>query len=232
LPCSNKRLTLNLSIAYRDPSGNINIFRPKQHASRLAHSASFVSIPAVPEDHFLRCVHDAVSLNAEFVPPHHTGATLYIRPVLFGSSAHLGLTPPQEYIFCVYVQPIAAYHGSEPLDALIMEDFDRAAPNGTGSAKVGGNYAPVIRWSDKARMDGYGITLHLDSKTQSEIEEFSTSGFLGVKVNGDACTLVVPDTKNVVQSITSDSCVAIAKSVGWEVEIRKVSCSSSNKQKS
>jgi len=182
-----------------------------------------VSIPAPPSSHFLHCVQSAVALNAEFVPPHHIDACLYIRPVLFGSSAHLGLTPPNEYMFCVYVQPIAAYHGSDPLDCLIMEEFDRAAPKGTGIAKVGGNYAPVIRWSMKAREEGFGITLHLDSKTETEIEEFSTSGFIGVKSNGNSISLVVPDSKNVVQSITSDSCLRLAESFGWGVEVRKVS---------
>lgn len=123
----------------------------------------------------------------------------------------------------MYVQPIAAYHGSDPLDALVMEEFDRAAPKGTGGAKVGGNYAPGVRWSERARGEGFGITLHLDSKTESEIEEFSTSGFLGVRRDGEAYTLVMPDSKNMVQSVTSDSCVALAKSFGWQVEVRKVS---------
>jgi branched-chain amino acid aminotransferase len=104
-----------------------------------------------------------------------------------------------------------------------MEEFDRAAPKGTGIAKVGGNYAPVIRWSMKAREEGFGITLHLDSKTETEIEEFSTSGFIGVKSNGNSISLVVPDSKNVVQSITSDSCLRLAESFGWGVEVRKVS---------
>jgi branched-chain amino acid aminotransferase len=103
-----------------------------------------------------------------------------------------------------------------------MEDFDRAAPNGTGSAKVGGNYAPVVRWSNKARSEGFGITLHLDSKTQSTIEEFSTSGFLGIKEEDGLVTLVVPDSRNVIESITSDSCMVVAKHLGWNVERREV----------
>lgn len=188
----------------------------------MVHSASFISIPPVPESHFIRCVHLAVGLNAAYVPPHRTGAALYIRPLLFGSCAQLGLNPPEEYTFVVYVLPVGVYHGVHPVDALILEDFDRAAPEGTGSAKVGGNYAPVIRWSDKAREEGYGITLHLDSKTRSEIDEFSTSAFLGVKKDGDDYTLVVPDSKNVIKSVTSDSCVRLAKSFGWKTEIRKV----------
>ena len=208
--------------AFRTPDGQIAIFRPSQNASRMAHSASFISMPSVPNEHFLRCSRLAVSLNAAYVPPPNTGAAMYIRPLLFGSSAQLGLNPPEEYTFCVYVIPVGVYHGVHPVDALILEDFDRAAPEGTGSAKIGGNYAPVLRWSEKARNEGFGITLHLDSKTRSVIDEFSTSGFLGVKKTGSAFTLVVPDSKNVIKSVTSDSICEIAKSFGWDVEFRPI----------
>lgn len=163
-----------------------------------------------------------MALNADFVPPHHTGAAMYVRPLLYGSSAQLGLNPPEEYTFLVYVLPTGVYHGTKPVKALILEEFDRAAPEGTGSAKVGGNYAPVLRWSEKAYKAGYGITLHLDSKTRTEIEEFSTSGFIGVKKEGESVTLVIPDSKRVIRSITSDSVQEIAKSLGWKVEVRPV----------
>ena len=208
--------------AFRTPDNQIAIFRPSQNASRMAHSASFISMPSVPSDHFLRCSRLAVSLNAGYVPPQSTGAALYIRPLLFGCSAQLGLSPPEDYTFCVYVIPVGVYHGVHPVDALILEDFDRAAPEGTGSAKIGGNYAPVLRWSEKAKSEGFGITLHLDSKTRTVIDEFSTSGFIGIKKDGDQLTLVVPDSKNVIKSVTSDSVCEIAKSLGWNVERRPV----------
>lgn len=208
--------------AFRSPNDEITIFRPKRNAARMAHSASFISIPPVPESVFLECVHAAVSLNAAYVPPHETGAAMYIRPLIFGSSAQLGLNPPEEYTFCVYVLPTGVYHGVHPVKALILEEFDRSAPDGTGSAKVGGNYAPVLRWSERARNEGYGITLHLDSKTRSEIDEFSTSGFIGVKKDGEDITLVVPDSKNVIQSVTSDSVLDIARSFGWKTECRSI----------
>lgn len=147
---------------------------------------------------------------------------MYIRPLVFGSSAQLGLSPPEEYTFCVYVIPTGVYHGVHPVKALILEDFDRSAPHGTGSAKVGGNYAPVLRHSDKARNEGYGITLHLDSQTRSEIDEFSTSGFIGVKMDGDKVTVAVPDSKCVIDSVTSDSVCQIAKSAGYNVEKRSI----------
>ncbi len=188
----------------------------------MAHSASFISIPPVPESLFVEAVNAAVALNAEYVPPHESGAAMYIRPFIYGSSAQLPLDACDEYTFCVFVMPTGVYHGVHPIKALILEDFDRAAPNGTGSAKVGGNYAPVLRHSDKARKEGYGITLHLDSQTRSEIDEFSTSGFIGVETKGDEITLVVPDSKNVISSVTSDSILELAKSFGWKVDRRPV----------
>lgn len=151
---------------------------------------------------------------------------MYVRPLLFGSSAQLGLSPPEEYTFLVYVLPVGVYHGTHPVAALILEDFDRAAPEGTGSAKIGGNYAPVLRFSERARNEGFGITLHLDSRTRSEIDEFSTSGFIGIhgdaSKEGEQMTVVVPDSKNVIKSVTSDSVCEIAKAWGWKVEKRSI----------
>lgn len=207
------------------PNGRITIFRPQKNAVRMQHSAEFISIPPVPEAHFLECVRLAVSANAGFVPPHSTGAAMYIRPIIFGSSAQLGLTPPDEYTFAVFVMPTGVYHGVHAVDGLILEDFDRSAPEGTGSAKVGGNYAPVLRHSDNARQKGYGITLHLDSRTRSEIDEFSTSAFIGVRKDKSdgSITLVTPDSKNVIDSVTAASICDIGSKVfGYRVEKRRV----------
>ncbi|KAK3677637.1 hypothetical protein LTR78_002487 [Recurvomyces mirabilis] len=210
--------------AFRAPDDKtINIFRPQQNAERQQWSSGFISIPEVPTEHWLECVRMAVSLNSEFVPPHRTGAAMYIRPLVFGSSAQLGLNPTEEYTFVVYVLPTGVYHGSHPVAALILEDFDRAAPEGTGSAKIGGNYAPVLRHSQRAYAEGFGITLHLDSKTRTEIDEFSTSAFIGVKGSPEkGCTLVVPDSKNVIKSVTGISVCEIAQSFGWTVEKRSI----------
>lgn len=209
--------------AFRTPSGSISTFRPDQNAKRMANSAEFISVPTVPEDHFLKCVEMAVALNAEFVPPHESGAAMYVRPLLFGSSAQLGLVPTVEYTFVVFVMPTGVYHGVHPVDALILEEYDRSAPEGTGSAKVGGNYAPVLRWTERAKKEGFGITLHLDSQTRSEIDEFSTSGFVGVKKDGDQITVVVPDSKNIIKSITSESVCDIARKIfGYKVEKRRI----------
>lgn len=211
--------------AFRAPGDSaLRVFRPDRNAARMRHSASFICIPPVPDDMFLAAVRAAVALNAEFVPPHATGAAMYVRPQLYGSSAQLGLNPPEEYTFAVYVLPTGVYHGAHPVRALVLDDFDRAAPRGTGSAKIGGNYAPVLRWSEKASKDGYGITLHLDSATRSEVDEFSTSGFIGALQGEDGkITLVAPDSPNVINSVTSDSVLRIAESFGWAVEKRSVS---------
>jgi branched-chain amino acid aminotransferase len=212
--------------AFRSPGNKaVTIFRPNRNAVRMQRSSDFISIPRVPEDHFLKCVNLAVAANAEFVPPHETGAAMYIRPLIFGSSAQLGLNPPDEYTFVVFVMPTGVYHGVHAVDALILEDFDRAAPEGTGSAKVGGNYAPVLRHSQKAYDEKYGITLHLDSKTRTEIDEFSTSAFIGVRKDAatGSVTIVVPDSKNVIDSVTAASVYEIAEKVyGYKVEKRRI----------
>ncbi|KAH8703216.1 branched-chain amino acid aminotransferase [Talaromyces proteolyticus] len=211
--------------AFRSPhDAKVTIFRPQRNAVRMQRSADFVSIPQVPEEHFLKCVNLAVAANAEFVPPHATGAAMYIRPLIFGSGAQLGLAPGDEYTFVVFVMPTGVYHGVHGVDALILEDFDRAAPEGTGSAKVGGNYAPVLRHSQKAYASKYGITLHLDSKTRSEVDEFSTSAFIGVrKDDNGSVTLVTPDSKNVIDSVTASSvCDIASKLFGYKVEKRRI----------
>lgn len=192
----------------------------------MQHSASFIAIPPPPVDLFLKAVNLAVAKNADFVPPHETGASIYIRPLLFGSSAQLGLSPPEEYTLLVYVLPVGVYHGVKPTACLILENFDRAAPNGTGSAKVGGNYAPVLIHSEAASRAGYGITLHLDSGTRTYIDEFSTSGFIALKQPtspGGKPTLLIPDSNSVIQSVTSDSVCKIAQNrLHWNVECRKI----------
>lgn len=209
-------------LAFRNPEGQIQLFRPAMNAARMSHSAGFVAIPEIPEAHFLRCVHLAIGLNSEYVPPHETDASFYCRPLVFASSATLGLKLAFEYTFCVYVLPVAPLHGAKSVDALVVENFDRAAPLGTGSAKVGGNYGPVLGLIDDANSKGYGITLHLDSKSHTDIDEFSTSAFIGVKTEGNEHTVVVSDSNQIVRSITCDSVCEIARSFGWKVVRRTV----------
>ncbi|GJC94725.1 subgroup IV aminotransferase [Colletotrichum higginsianum] len=163
-------------------ANTIHIFRPHAHAARIRNSAAMVLLPEVPEGLFLECVRMAVAANAEFVPPVQSeSGFLYLRPVLFGAGPQLMLRPPEHIVFAVYVAPMASlYHGTSAVDALVLDDFDRAAPRGVGAGKLGGNYAPVWPYSTKAAEAGFPVTLHLYSATRSSVEEFSTSGFVGI----------------------------------------------------
>lgn len=224
--------------AFRMPgeSGGIALFRPDRNGMRLQHSSRVLNMPSVPVDMFVRACRAAVALNAGYVPPHETGWALYCRPLLFASGAQFPPGVPDECTFCVYVfpTPAGAQDGLRAIKALILDDFDRAAPKGTGHAKAGGNYAGVLRWTGEAVAEGFGVTLHLDSARHEEVDEFSLCGFLGVKRSShgaggdedddddDNVTLVVPDSPCAIDSVTSDSVQHIARSWGWKVEKRPV----------
>lgn len=211
--------------AFRCKDGHIRIFRPDENAKRMRHSADMAAMPGVPDELFLDAVKMAALKNAEFVPPYELGQAMYLRPLLMGTGAQLALMPPNEFTFLVAATPVANLYsasGAKPIDALIVEDFDRAAPAGTGSAKLGGNYAPVFSHAAKARQAGFPITLHLDSKTRTHVDEFSTSNFLGLKTSGEETTLVVPESTSILKSVTTKSVVELAKSFGWDVEKRAV----------
>ena len=231
--------------AFRMPgeSGGIALFRPDRNGMRLQHSSKVLNMPSVPVDMFVRACHAVVALNAGFVPPHETGWALYCRPLLFASGAQFPPGVPNACTFCVYVfpTPAGAQDGSRAIKALILDEFDRAAPKGIGHAKAGGNYAGVLRWTDKAAMEGFDVTLHLDSARHEEVDEFSLCGFLGVKRTArragndgdedeeeedddddDNVTIVVPDSPCAIDSLTSDSVQHIARSWGWKVEKRPI----------
>lgn len=217
--------------AFRMKDGNVRMFRPQENAARLAHSADMVSIPQVPEEIFLEACRKCVAANLEFVPPSGTGQSMYLRPLLFSEGAQLGLSPPAEFIFIVFGTPVASYYktGIKPVDAWIIDDFDRTAPLGTGSAKLGGNYAPVFKPTRIAKEAGYPITLHLDSRTHSMVDEFSTSNFIGIQLPGSRptapkkTTLIAPHSSSILKSVTTKSLVDIArKQFDWDVNVRPV----------
>ncbi|GAM42273.1 branched-chain amino acidaminotransferase [Talaromyces pinophilus] len=135
----------------------------------------------------------------------------------------MALAPPNEFTLAMYVGPSLPYHGHMAIDALVLDDFDRAAPRGTGSGKVGGNYAPVWPHQMKAKSQGFGVTLHLDSETRTFVEEFSTSGFIGID---QSRTLYIPDAPNAIHSITSDSLATISESMQIKVKREKIPFSS------
>ncbi|KAK3935979.1 branched-chain amino acid aminotransferase [Diplogelasinospora grovesii] len=226
--------------AFRLPSGAISIFRPDRNGLRLRHSSAVLNMPAVPLDLFVSACRAAVAHNAEFVPPHETGWSLYCRPLTFASAPQFPPGVPEEVTFCVYVFPTPSGEEGEEeavvvvdgaVKALILDDFDRAAPKGTGNAKAGGNYAGVLRWQGRAKTDGYDITLHLDSSRHEEVDEFSLCGFIGVVLADTGggggggvttTTLVIPKSPCAIDSLTSDSVQQIAKGWGWQVEKKVV----------
>ncbi|WQF89209.1 Putative aminotransferase class IV, branched-chain amino acid aminotransferase II [Colletotrichum destructivum] len=210
--------------AFRRPDDEIAVFRPGDHAARFQRSAAFLEMPEVPKSLFLQCVDLAVRRNAEYVPPHDVvGGSLYIRPLEFASSVQIGLDPPDEYMFCVYVQPHFGLHAVSSLKALVADEYDRVATRGAGKAKMGGNYACIPKWSRLAKEEGFNLLLHLDSSTQTKIEEFSTSGFVGIRDDGGgSVTALVSDSETVLDSITVDSMAVLATSFGWRVERRSI----------
>lgn len=220
--------------AFRQPDGQVKLFRPDENAKRMCHSASIVSMPDVPEDLFYEACHTAVGKNLEFVPPyapHGASGSMYVRPLLFASGAELVPMAPKEFMFLVWVTPTGSLYGTSggkapAVDAFVIEEFDRAAPRGVGHAKLAGNYAPVFRHQAKAKKEGYAITLHLDSKHRTHIDEFSTSNFIGIKkpsgVADEKPTLVVPASESILKSVTTKSLIGIAESFGWTIEPRPV----------
>ncbi|SMR55897.1 unnamed protein product [Zymoseptoria tritici ST99CH_3D1] len=211
--------------AFRHSNDDVHVFRPQAHAARFAQSASLAAIPPVPHELFMRAISMAIELNSEYVPPSSMRqAALYIRPLALASSPALNLRRATQFHFAVYVIPVAAAQKArlEGARALVVEDFDRAAPQGTGRAKIGGNYAPMTVVMERAREQQYDLTLHLDSATHTMIEEFSVSGFVGVRRDGSVTTLLVADGPTVLKSITADSLCQLASSFGWEVDRRQI----------
>jgi branched-chain amino acid aminotransferase len=180
-------------------------------------------MPELPTEDFLAGIQVAVQDNIEFVPPYGSGGALYIRPLLFGSGPRIGLQPSDEYKFLIMVIPVGDYYKgglSTPVNGLIIPDYDRAAPQGVGAVKVAGNYAADLLPNMLSKKKGYPIGLYLDSKTQSVIEEFSTSNFVGI--DNTQKKYVTPKSPSVLPSITNKSLMQIAKDEGFTVEERDI----------
>jgi len=206
--------------AYRGEDGKVRLFRWKENAKRMRNSAEGIMMAEVPESLFGKVIKKAVTLNARFIPPYGTGATLYIRPLLFGSGPQVGVKPATEYTFMVFVSPVGPYfkEGFKPVTVEIVRDYDRAAPLGTGHIKVGGNYAASMRPADRAHKDGFASVLFLDALEKNYIDEAGPANFYGVKNN----TYITPQSKSILPSITNMSLEQIAKDAGLKVERRRV----------
>lgn len=206
--------------AFRDKDNNIRLFRWEDNYERMRNSAEGIMMAEVPKEKFKEAITKVVKLNEEYVPPHGTGASLYIRPLLIGSGARVGVKPADEYLFAVFVIPVGPYfkEGFKPVDMQIVNDYDRAAPQGTGRLKVGGNYAASLRASERAHEEGYAASIFLDAKEKKYIDEAGPANFFGIKDN----TYITPKSESILPSITNKSLMQLAEDMGLKVERRPV----------
>ena len=206
--------------AYRGKDGKIRLFRCRDNAQRMFDSGCYIQMAAPPIELFIEAVQKAVKLNERFVPPYESGATLYVRPLLVGIGAQVGVKPADEYMFIVFVTPVGPYFktGFKPLDVMITRSSDRAAPLGTGHVKVGGNYAASLSAGIAAQQQGYATCLYLDAKEKKYIDECGPANFFGIKNN----TYVTPDSKSILPSITNRSLSTLAEDMGMKVERRPI----------
>lgn len=195
--------------AYRRKDGGINLFRPDENSKRMNRSAYRLRMPEVPEDFFLDAVKQVVKANQEYVPPYGSGATLYIRPLLIGVGENIGVSPAPEYIFTVFCMPVGPYFkgGLTPTN-FIVSDYDRAAPNGTGAAKVGGNYAASLLPGYEAHQRKFSDCIYLDPETHTKIEEVGSANFFGITADNE---FVTPKSPSILPSITKYSLLHLAQ---------------------
>lgn len=195
--------------AYRRKDGGINLFRPDENSKRMNRSAYRLRMPEVPEAFFLDAVKQVVKANQEYVPPYGSGATLYIRPLLIGVGENIGVSPAPEYIFTVFCMPVGPYFkgGLTPTN-FIVSDYDRAAPNGTGAAKVGGNYAASLLPGYEAHQRKFSDCIYLDPETHTKIEEVGSANFFGITAANE---FVTPKSPSILPSITKYSLLHLAQ---------------------
>ena len=207
--------------AYTTEDGRIVCFRPDLNASRMADSAKRLEMPAFPEDRFVKAVEETVRANAGFVPPYGSGATLFIRPYMFGTNPVIGVKPADEYQFRMFCTPVGPYFkgGAKPI-TIKVSDFDRAAPHGTGHIKAGLNYAMSLHAIVTAHQEGYDENMYLDAATRTKVEETGGANFIFVTKDG---TVVTPKSNSILPSITRRSLMVVAeKYLGLKVEHREV----------
>lgn len=207
--------------AYTTKQGKIVCFRPDLNAQRMKDTCKRLEMPVFPEDKFIDAVVETVKANAAYVPPYGSGATLYIRPYMFGSNAVIGVKPADEYQFRIFTTPVGPYFkgGAKPI-TIRVSDFDRAAPHGTGHIKAGLNYAMSLYAIVDAHNQGFAENMYLDAATHTKVEETGGANFLFVTKDGK---LVTPKSGSILPSITRRSLMQVAKDyLGIEVEEREV----------
>lgn len=207
--------------AYTTADGRIVTFRPDLNAERMAQSAARLEMPVFPQDKFVEAVLKTIKANEAYVPPYGSGATLYVRPYMFGSNPVIGVKPASEYQFRVFTTPVGPYFkgGVKPL-TIRVSDFDRAAPNGTGHIKAGLNYAMSLHAIVDAHNQGYDENMYLDAATRTYVEETGGANFLFVTKDGK---VVTPKSNSILPSITRRSLIQVAREyLGLEAEEREV----------
>ncbi|MDE7307503.1 MAG: branched-chain amino acid aminotransferase [Lachnospiraceae bacterium] len=207
--------------AYTTEDGHVVVFRPDLNAKRMNDSAERLEMPAFPQERFVDAVVQTVAANIEYVPPYGSGATLYIRPYMFGSNPVIGVKPADEYQFRVFCTPVGPYFkgGAKPI-VIKVSDFDRAAPHGTGHIKAGLNYAMSLHAIVTAHKEGFAENMYLDAATRTKVEETGGANFLFVTKDEK---IVIPKSDSILPSITRRSLVYVAKEyLGLEVEEREV----------
>lgn len=207
--------------AYTTEDGHVVVFRPDLNAKRMCDSAKRLEMPVFPEERFIDAVVKTVEANMDYVPPYGSGATLYIRPYMFGSNPVIGVKPADEYQFRVFCTPVGPYFkgGAKPI-VIKVSDFDRAAPHGTGHIKAGLNYAMSLHAIVTAHAEGFAENMYLDAATRTKVEETGGANFLFVTKDSK---IVIPMSNSILPSITRRSLVYVAKEyLGLEVEEREV----------
>ncbi len=206
--------------AFRGKDGKVRLFRWEENWKRMVKSAQGILLAEVTKEVFKEAIFKAIKLNEKFIPPYGTGGALYVRPVLLGSGVKVGVSPADEYLFLVFVTPVGPYFktGFKPVRMQLVKDFDRAAPLGTGSFKVGGNYAASLKPGDRAHKEGFASCLFLEAKNKEFIDEAGPANFFGIKEN----CYITPDSNSILQSITNMCLREIAKDMGLKVEQRHI----------
>lgn len=206
--------------AFRGKDGKVRVFRWNENAERFRRSAAGIRMAEVPEEIFKEAIWKAIRMNERFIPPYGSDAALYVRPVMFGTGAEVGVKPAKEYLFIVFVTPVGPYfkEGIKPVDMMMCRDLDRAAPLGTGHIKVGGNYAASLMAIEKAHQAGYANVVFLDAKEKKYIDECGPANFFGIKDN----TYITPESPSILPSITNKSLIRLAEDMGIKTETRKI----------
>lgn len=207
--------------AYRRKDGNINLFRPQENAKRMNASGARLLMPEVPVEKFVDALEQVVRANEAWVPPYGTGANLYIRPLLIGVGDNIGVKPAEEYIFTVFCIPVGPYFkdGMAPAEFVITE-YDRAAPKGTGAAKVGGNYAASLLPGKEAKENNFGDAIYMSPNDHKTIEEVGSANFFGITKDNK---FITPDSPSVLPGITRNSLMKLAEEeLGLTVEMTRI----------